>query len=314
MVSGQGFQVTHEMLRSAAGQLPNQVSALGQIRGTVSVRVPGTAFANVTGSPGASAGHGANIDAMVQKLVLESDRLQGLIGGIGTTTAEFRSFDDEQARRLGEQNPDVVLAQADAGATQPGVTIVQRDGREFLHIQPSNRDWPAFEIPNTVGAKEGFRVTNDWLDSSHTYSVDTATSIPFDRGRDLVGQAYAENPTPGPDRPATPEGTLNDALDFMPLTPNGNVHSYVVPSTDPSRYTDMIVNYTRSDHILDPGYVLRRGVLAEDGTVTLQTWGEGDGFAQNWTFSPAWRPMNWGVWELNQGQIESTVLQRLGIK
>lgn len=304
----QGFRVEHEALRSAAGALPNQVAALGRIRGTVAVRAPGAAFANVTGSPAASAGHGANIDAMVQQLVAEAGRLAGIIGGIGTTTADFRTFDDEQARRQQGQNPDVVLAQAGGDTPPPTAALVQRDGREYIRITPSNQDWPAFEIPNTVGVTEGFTMNPSLnpFDPSHTYSVESATSIPFADGRDLTSQALTENPTPGDDRPASPDGTKNDALFWG----QGNVNSYVVPSSDPTRFTDTIVNYTHDDHLLSPGFVLRRGMLAEDGTVTLQTWGEGAGWMQHWA-TRTWRDVNWGVWEWNQGQIEDTVLERL---
>jgi hypothetical protein len=124
--------------------------------------------------------------------------------------------------------------------------------------------------------------------SFHHYAVATDAGR---RDRNSLGTAIAEKPTPGPaNRPATISGQINNA-GRIPLNGNTNlVQSYRVPSPDPSRYTDITVNYTISgSHGLNEGFVMRYGEVGENG-ITLRTYGEGNAWEQNPALSRFWVP------------------------
>jgi hypothetical protein len=314
--SGTPFQVTHDSLHQATKALPDNVNALGDTRGTLLSRtVPASAFGEVDASSQAGATHTETVQNKADQLTKSQGRLDDIIQNIGQTTDRTAQLDDKQARDQREQAAKLAQAE-ESGGYRASATIID-DGKN-IRITPRDPSWPPFTIPNTVGATQGFSMQDrDWdlRDPGHTSSVESRTSIPFESGRVVTGQELANNPTPGPDQPATPQGTRNNALDILPgmkYVVDGSVNSYLVPSSDPTKYTDMVVNYTADSHLLSPGFILRRGVLAGDGTITLQTYGEGVGWFQHNALSPAWRPMNWGLWELNQRQIENSVLQRLG--
>lgn len=114
-------------------------------------------------------------------------------------------------------------------------------------------------------------------------------------------------PTPGPTklvRPATPEGTLNEAtpewlyniltmplpmgrLGSRPIVPYGTminpVRSYL---TTDQNGRQIVVNVTEPGHRLHPGYVVRY-VTPSDGGATIQNEGEGAGVLQG-ADSPGW--------------------------
>jgi hypothetical protein len=103
-------------------------------------------------------------------------------------------------------------------------------------------------------------------------------------------------PTPGPPklvRPATPEGTLNEAtpewlynlltlpsLGGRSVVPYGKminpVRSYL---TTDQNGRQIVVNVTEPGHMLHPGYVVRY-VTPSDGGPTIQNEGEGSGLLQ----------------------------------
>lgn len=309
----QGFHVEHEALQLAASRLPQQSSALTKIRGAVTARqVAGESFGKVSGSPSAASGHSQTIQQLAENLQAKAKRVDELTQGVSGSDADVKSFDDQQTEKQKVQ-----------GAAIPGAEIIHNaDGHDSLLITPTNKDWSPFELPNTAGNHQGFNVNTPagWLDSSHTYTVDTQTTIPWATGKDEFTKALIENPTPGPDLPATTEGSTNDALDLgqssisSHLAGYGHVSSYVVPSEDPSKYTDMVVNYTQPDHTLSPGFVLRRGMLADDGSITIQSWGEGRAAIQSWPIEWATGTVSNEVWQVNQQQIADTVMQRMGLK
>ncbi|WP_250623004.1 RHS repeat domain-containing protein [Pinirhizobacter soli] len=74
------------------------------------------------------------------------------------------------------------------------------------------------------------------------------------------GAAPAYNPTPGRDLPASPGGTKNNVGNIPIMDGDNFVRSYVVASPDPTKYSDIVVNYTiAGDHKLAEGYVMRFG-------------------------------------------------------
>jgi hypothetical protein len=59
-----------------------------------------------------------------------------------------------------------------------------------------------------------------------------------------VSNALRDNPTPGVDAPASPQGTLND-IGSVPTTIGPNlVRSFLMKSPDRSLFTDIVANYT----------------------------------------------------------------------
>jgi hypothetical protein len=299
----QGFHVEHQALQLAANRLPQQSSALTSIRGAVTAhQVAGESFGKVSGSSSASAAHSRTIQQLAQNLDAHAKRIDELTQGVSSSDADVKSFDDQQADKQKVQ-----------GAAIPGAEIIHNaDGHDSFLITPSNKSWDPFTLPNTAGNAQGFNVNTPagWLDSSHTYSVDTPTKIPWDTGRDTVQQALIENPVPNADhRTATTDGATNDALSWAP----SKVSSYVVPSQDPSHYTDMVVNYTQPDHTLSPGFVLRRGALQPDGTIMIQSWGEGRAWEQSWPIEWISGSLSNHVWDANQQDIADIASQRLGL-
>lgn len=182
------------------------------------------------------------------------------------------------------------------------------DGDRIV-LRPRNADVPGVSIPNNTGAT-GFEVGPGYRfwEWEHTYNVAPYdTGIPFnERSAALTGDAIARNPVPTfDDQPASATGSLNDAL------LGDHVKTYRVPSPDPSRYTDVIVNYTiDGEHRLHEGYVIRYGERDESGNIRLVTYGEGN--------SPLQHPVNGlnslgvqGAWSLNNVGISGDVHERL---
>lgn len=177
-----------------------------------------------------------------------------------------------------------------------------------IHLVPRNPNVPRVTIPNQVGA-EGFEVGPRWniISPEHTYNVRTDTKIPFDRARDIFGEAIAQDPVPASgDLRARPEGVTNDAG-------LGNlVRTYTYPSPDPSRFSDITVNYTLGDkHILQEGYVIRYAERMPDGNARIVSYGEGNGLLQH-PVSPAHLVFGAG-WKENHSDIVATVNHRMNM-
>lgn len=173
-----------------------------------------------------------------------------------------------------------------------------KDGQ--IYIQPENKSVPALPpMPNTVGAA-GVSPSDT---SFHTYDVKTGSSLTGTQ----AGEGFKNNPTPGNDKPASPMGTRND-VGPIPTTDGTNiVKSFTVASPDPTRFTDVTVNYTvAGEHGLQEGFVMRYGEIGANGT-TLRSYGEGN----NWRQNPAlenvplvgWGPQVQQVWQQNHQEI-----------
>ncbi len=182
------------------------------------------------------------------------------------------------------------------------IAYVDIDGRKatlsngLINIQPEDSSVPAVSVPNNVGAT-GFGPSNLFF---HKYNVVTSSKLCANQVRD----GLVSSPTPGPDKPATPFGTVNNAGPIFSAGSTNLVMSYIVPSPDNKKFTDVVVNYTiAGSHGLNEGFVLRYGIINSNGTVTIRSYGEGDNFRQAPVLGFIWRPKVTSVWEQNQQQI-----------
>lgn len=181
---------------------------------------------------------------------------------------------------------------------------VDPDGRRSLvtdshiFIQPEDKTVPAVSVPiGDTGAKG---VSPSDL-SFHTYNVDTPSLL----SPSQAGEGLKNSPTPGSDNsPASPGGTKNNAGAIPTLGDTNMVRSYSIASPDPSKYTDITVNYTiNGAHGLTEGFVERYGSINADGTVHLRSYGEGNNWHQAPVLKPLWGPKVESTWQQNQQDI-----------
>lgn len=176
------------------------------------------------------------------------------------------------------------------GSDPTGSRTIVKNGQIF--ILPERANTPRVAIPNNVGAT-GIS-PRDF--SFHQYGVSTSTRM---TDKEMLGSSIQGRPTPGlADRPATPSGTLNN-VGYLPTAGSANwVKSFSVPSPDPSRYTDITVNYTMAgQHDLAEGFVMRYGEVGSNGALNIQTYAEGNSWRQNPIFEPIWGPEAEKTWQ-----------------
>jgi hypothetical protein len=236
----------------------------------------------------------------------------GTVGSVAaaSTTAAAATIAQSTPAGGAAEPPTAAATPATPAADQPtykygGVEIVDKDGKQYARIHLPYEDAPKnIDVPLPRGAK-GFEM--GWWEG-HQYDVrQNQADIPFDQSRTIIADQWALNPTPGFDNKATPEGTPNNYAMIVA----GSVTSYVVPSSDPSRFTDAVVNYTDPDYILAEGAVVHVGTREDDGSVTLHTYGIGNSAWQGkWEL---WRLGNDPVWWANEGEVADSVRQKLGI-
>jgi hypothetical protein len=158
---------------------------------------------------------------------------------------------------------------------------------------------------STSGESFGVKPSNGFpgqldsgVDDYHGYDVPDG---PYPDSEQVLRQHIINFPTPGPKqlvRPATPEGTLNEATpgwlrDYLmgntaaagavlpPDAPLNPVRSYL---TTDQNGKQIVVNVTEPGHMLHPGYVVRHVTSSNEGA-TIQNEGEGSGFWQG-PYSP----------------------------
>jgi hypothetical protein len=162
-----------------------------------------------------------------------------------------------------------------------------------VDIAPEDKSVPSISIPNNAGARG---VSPNDL-NFHVYDVRTQAGI---IDPTAVGSGIARLPVPPGGQPASPEGTLNNAGAIPTAGSSNYVRSYLIPSPDPARYTDITVNYTVTGaHGLTEGYVMRYGEISSDGT-TLRSYGEGNAWRQSPILKPLWSGQVDKVWQENQ--------------
>ena len=162
---------------------------------------------------------------------------------------------------------------------------------DMVHIRPEREGVPSVNLPNRMGATGISSRSGDF----HIYDHSTVTTA---RNASRMGDALAAVLTPGPGNSnATGRGTRNNA-GYIPTAGSTNmVRSFRVPSNDPSRRTDTIINYTiAGQHDLHEGFVMRWGNIANDGSITIMTYGEGDSWRQ------AFIPILHQIWEAQVGR------------
>jgi len=139
------------------------------------------------------------------------------------------------------------------------------DGTTYT-CDPPGDDTPAYQIPQMEGMPNKLGDNASW---SHEYRAETSTPDVNGSLAGDIANAVIANPTPGNDQPATPGGTLNEAL------PGGNmVRSYT--STDVNGNT-VVANVTvPGDHALSPGIVSQYIIGGETSTSVIVV-GEGNG-------------------------------------
>lgn len=292
----------HRLVDDLVGRLIDYVSAARAAEGGVTANV----MAQATRLVNAAA---PDVAAQEQALRRTVDAFESQLSAHGFAPQWTKVRDWYKAR--------TTASTAQAGAPTPpgpgergwlGRGGAYLDGDRIV-LRPRNPDVPGVVIPNNTGA-HGFEVGPGYAvwEREHTYDVlPYDTGVPFDqRNAALVGDAIARNPVPTfDDQPASATGSLNDAL------LSDHVKTYRVPSPDPARYTDVIVNYTiAGEHRLHEGYVIRYGERDESGNIRLVTYGEGN--------SPLQHPVNGlntlgvqAAWTMNNVGITDDVQERL---
>jgi hypothetical protein len=165
-----------------------------------------------------------------------------------------------------------------------------------VDIAPEDKSVPSVSIPNNAGAR-GLSPSDL---NFHTYDVRTQGGR-IDPA--TVGSGLSQSPVPPGGQASTPEGTLNNA-GYIPTAGSINyVRSYLIPSPDTRRYTDITVNYTVTGlHGLTEGYVMRFGEITPEG-ITLRSYGEGNAWRQSPILKPLWSSQVDKVWQENQRSI-----------
>ncbi len=208
-------------------------------------------------------------------------------GGAVLRTAQFDGVE-----------PSIVLAQTPTsfrptiwedlrGIDREGAGVELNSESGGVKVTPGRSVVPPFELPNNDVDAKGFNRSDV---DAHQYLVETEVIGRFTALElSAFSDALVADPTlHATDMPASPNGTRNNANPpewYGRINPLNKVLSYVIPSPDPSRYSDLVVNYTiAGEHILNEGYVVRFAELDGTGAVTLRTYGEGAGYLQSPTF------------------------------
>ncbi|MGQ9447365.1 hypothetical protein [Xanthomonas citri] len=149
------------------------------------------------------------------------------------------------------------------------------------------------------------------IDSSqsnyHNYDKQVSAGPGSAPKADAIRQAIANDPTPGNDKPASPQGTANNAsprdglMSIPGRAKDSPVLSYARQDSNGSAIT---VNVTQPGHPLFPGYVARI-VETQGGQSVVHNVGEGTGILQS-RFSPFANAIN-NVWIQQTQDVLQTV-------
>jgi RHS repeat-associated protein len=128
----------------------------------------------------------------------------------------------------------------------------------------------------TIPTPFGFKNTYTKAADGHSYNTKGHSTYSANETRKWV----KENPTPGTDNPASPQGTKNDATPVFgglgfDVSP---VMSYTTINTVTGN--QVVVNATLPGHPLGNGVVIRDTISNGDGTSTINNYGDGNGKLQ----------------------------------
>jgi hypothetical protein len=159
------------------------------------------------------------------------------------------------------------------------INNIDPDGKD---CQSSNGTTTCFTAVYRVSfaTQPGFRDFTSSSQNYHFYSVPAATPG-MTKAQDQ--KFLTQNPTPGWPRPATPQGTPNDATPgigglSLPVSAISPVMSFT--TTNQKDGQPVVVNVTEPGHKLASGIVVREATQSTDGSTSIQTWGEGTAWLQ----------------------------------
>ncbi|GEP56936.1 hypothetical protein RSO01_41020 [Reyranella soli] len=257
-------------------------------------QVPGFSVGSADGVPGFRVG--------------QADEVPGFRVGQANEVPGFRTNADGSVRRLSPDASSAAYLMRDPNAMQQAIPVsCTSDGSTFGCTTPLGKSFSNLPAP----AKFPARIASD-VPNYHEYGV---LSPPGTSGENLM-QGIIDKPTPGPpflNRPATPEGTVNEATApsaLYDLFLSGTRMPYGAPANPVKSYLwrdhedkPIVVNVTEPGHGLAPGYVIHYIVETPEGP-RIQTEGEG---LSRWQApgSPAWvqERLSGGTWRPYQQSI-----------
>lgn len=150
------------------------------------------------------------------------------------------------------------------------INNIDPDGKD---CQSSNGTTTCFTAVYRVSfaTQPGFRDFTSSSQNYHFYSVPAAT-LGMTKAQDQ--KFLTQNPTPGWPRPATPQGTPNDATPgigglSLPVSAISPVMSFTI--TNQKDGQPVVVNVTEPGHKLASGIVVREATQSTDGSTSIQT-------------------------------------------
>jgi RHS repeat-associated protein len=144
---------------------------------------------------------------------------------------------------------------------------------ETVTCTPNSGDLPTVSFPRPKNWPEKIA---PGMDNYHEYRFDVDAGKGGANYTKRLQEGVANDPTPGNDRPATPEGTRNDAAISLVTQPD-HVNSYRINLKNGD---EVVVNVTTPDHVLEHGYVMRYVSRDKDGNHRIINYGEGNALAQ----------------------------------
>jgi RHS repeat-associated protein len=170
-----------------------------------------------------------------------------------------------------------------------------------VHGETTSCTYTGSRIPITFKTPPGFRSFTTHDEGAHHYDRrvldrDGSALPSSEKGSraNALASEIAGNPTPGIDRPATEEGTPNDANPFPGAAPASPVMSYL---RHDEHGRDVTVNVTMPGHPLGMGIVVRWVEVTKGGQIVVHNEGQGVGLLQSRESPGIIRNAINGVWD-----------------
>ncbi len=149
-------------------------------------------------------------------------------------------------------------------------------GTECVNADDGNTTCTTNDYDVTFETPKGFPGSDPDGENGHYYNTQAQSPLGAEETRDFV----KNNPTPGNPKPATPEGTVNDATPVIGGLPGNISPVESITTTNNVSGNEVVVNVTLPGHPLFPGIVVRDVSPNSDGTSTINNYGEGNGALQ----------------------------------